>query len=55
MALSNVTVRLATAAIVTGQFFVEVDGRYLMDDKPNDTRTRLQWILRDYQSGKLPR
>lgn len=45
----------APTLLVTGQFFVEVDGQYLMDDKPNETRTRLQWILRDYQSGKLPR
>jgi hypothetical protein len=42
-------------SIVTGQFFVEVDGLYLLDDKPNETRARLQSILRDYQSGKLPR
>ena len=49
------TARTGTpTSIVTGQFFVEVDGQYLMDDKPNDTRARLHWILRDYQTGKLP-
>jgi hypothetical protein len=45
----------APKSIVTGQFFVEVDGQYLLDDRPNETRSRLHSILRDYQSGKLPR
>ena len=40
---------------VAGQYFVEVEGRYLIDDVPNDTRTRLRWILEAYRSGQLPR
>ena len=40
---------------VVGQFFVEIDGRYLIDDVPNDTRTRLRWVLEAYITGKLPR
>lgn len=38
---------------IAGQYFVEVDGRYLVDDVPNDTRTRLRWVLEAYRSGKL--
>lgn len=40
---------------VAGQYFVEVEGRYLMDDVPNDERTSLRWVLEAYRSGKLPR
>ena len=40
---------------ITGQFFVEVEGRYLLDDVPNDARTRLRWVLEAYRSGKLTR
>jgi hypothetical protein len=36
-----------------GQYFVEVEGRYLIDDVPNDTRTQLRWVLEAYRSGKL--
>lgn len=43
------------ATRIAGQYFVEVEGRYLIDDVPNDTRTRLRWILEAYRSGKLPR
>jgi hypothetical protein len=39
---------------LAGQYFVEVDGRYLVDDVPNDTRTRLRWVLEAYRAGKLP-
>jgi hypothetical protein len=39
---------------LAGQYFVEVDGRYLVDDVPNDTRTSLRWVLEAYRSGKLP-
>lgn len=42
-------------ARLAGQYFVEVEGRYLIDDVPNDQRTRLRWILEAYRSGKLPR
>lgn len=40
-------------SIVAGQYFVEVEGRYLVDDVPNDVRTRLRWVLEAYRSGKL--
>jgi len=40
---------------IAGQYFVEGDGRYLVDDVPNDERTRLRWVLEAYRSGKLPR
>ena len=41
--------------VLAGQYFVEVEGRYLMDDVPNDTRTRLRWVLEAYRNGRLPR
>jgi hypothetical protein len=37
-----------------GQYFVEVDGAYLIDDVPNTQRTRLRWVLEAYRSGKIP-
>jgi hypothetical protein len=40
---------------LAAQYFVEIEGRYLMDDVPNDTRTRLRWVLEAYRSGKIPR
>lgn len=40
---------------LAGQYFVEVEGRYLIDDVPNDLRTRLRWVLEAYRSGRLPR
>ena len=42
-------------ASIAGQYFVEVDGRYLIDDVPNEQRTRLRWVLEAYRAGKLPR
>jgi hypothetical protein len=41
--------------VLAGQYFVEVDGRYFIDDAPNDTRTRLRWVLEAYRNGRLPR
>lgn len=38
---------------IAGQYFVEVEGRYLIDDVPNDARTSLRWVLEAYRSGKL--
>ena len=38
---------------IAGQYFVEVDGRYLVDDVPNDERTSLRWVLEAYRSGRL--
>ncbi len=43
------------ATRIAAQYFVEIDGRYLIDDLPNDVRTRLRWVLEAYRSGKLPR
>lgn len=37
-----------------GQFFVQVDGTYLIDDVPNEQRTRLRWVLEAYRTGKIP-
>ena len=36
------------------QYFVEIDGRYFLDDVPNDDRTSLRWVLEAYRAGKLP-
>lgn len=43
------------ATRIAGQFFVEVEGKVLIDDVPNDVRTQLRWVLEAYRSGKLPR
>jgi len=43
----------AATSAIAGQYFVEIDGRYLVDDVPNDVRTRLRWVLEAYRSGKL--
>jgi hypothetical protein len=41
------------ATRIAGQYFVEIEGRYLVDDVPNDARTRLRWVLEAYRNGKL--
>jgi hypothetical protein len=41
------------ATRIAGQYFVEVDGRYLLDDVPNDERTRLRWVLEAYRAGRI--
>lgn len=41
------------SSIVAGQYFVQIEGRYLVDDVPNDVRTRLRWVLEAYRGGKL--
>ena len=43
------------ATRIAGQYFVEIEGRYFVDDVPNDTRTSLRWVLEAYRAGKLPR
>jgi hypothetical protein len=43
------------ATQVAGQYFVEIEGRYLLDDVPNDARTQLRWVLEAYRSGKIPK
>jgi len=40
---------------VAGQYFVEVEGRYLIDDVPNETRANLRRVLEAYRAGKVPR
>ena len=37
---------------LAGQYFVEVEGRYFIDDVPSDMRTRLRWVLEAYRAGK---
>jgi hypothetical protein len=43
------------ASRIAGQYFVDVEGRYLLDDVPNDARTSLRWVLEAYRAGKIPR
>ena len=38
---------------IAGQYFVEIDGRYFVDDVPNDVRTSLRWVLEAYRAGKI--
>ena len=40
---------------LAGQYFVEVEGRYLIDDVPNQTRASLRRVLDAYRGGKIPR
>jgi hypothetical protein len=40
---------------LAGQYFIEVDGKYLLDDAPGATRNQLRRVLEAYRSGKLPR
>jgi hypothetical protein len=37
---------------LAGQYFVEVDGRFLLDDAPSEERSRLQRVLQDYREEK---
>lgn len=41
------------ATRIAGQYFVEVEGRYLIDDVPNDARTQLRWVLEAYRAGRI--
>jgi len=38
---------------LAGQYYVEVEGRFLMDDAPSEERSRLRRLLEAYRSGKL--
>jgi len=38
---------------LAGQYYVEIDGRFLMDDVPGATRTQLRQVLEAYRSGKI--
>ena len=42
-------------AHLAGQYFIEVDGRYLLNDVPGPTRTQLRRVLEAYRAGRLPR
>jgi hypothetical protein len=44
----------AQPPVLAGQFFVEVDGRYLMDDVPSGERNRLREVLEAYRRGNIP-
>ncbi len=41
--------RLADERHLAGQFFVQVENRWLMDDVPSQTRTRLRHVLERYR------
>jgi len=41
----------AGAPHVAGQYFVEVEGRYFMDDVPSATRSQLRQVLEAWRSG----
>jgi len=45
----------AAASFIAGQYFVDIEGRCLLDDVPNDERTGLRWVLEAYRAGKIPR
>jgi len=36
-----------------GQYFVEIEGRYLIDDVPNGTRASLREVLEAYRAGRI--
>lgn len=40
---------------LAGQYFIEVDGKYLLNDVPGPTRAQLRRVLEAYRSGTLPR
>jgi hypothetical protein len=35
---------------IAGQYYVEADGGFLMDDRPSEARSRLQRALEDYRA-----
>lgn len=39
---------------LAGQYFIEVDGKYLLNDVPSLPRAQLRHVLEAYRSGKLP-
>jgi hypothetical protein len=40
---------------VAGQFFVEKDGRFVLDDEPSEARNRLRRALADYREARASR
>ncbi|MBM3366702.1 MAG: hypothetical protein FJY43_00165 [Betaproteobacteria bacterium] len=43
-----------TPSHLAGQYFIEVDGKYLLNDVPDPVRTQLRRVLEAYRAGKLP-
>lgn len=43
-----------TPSHLAGQYFIEVDGRYLLNDVPSPARAQLRRVLEAYRAGKLP-
>jgi hypothetical protein len=41
----------AAAHHVAGQYYVEVEGRFLMDDVPSETRSNLRRVLQSYRKA----
>lgn len=39
---------------LAGQYFIEVDGKYLLNDVPSPARAQLRHVLEAYRSGRLP-
>ena len=44
---------LKNAGHLAGQFFVEVEGRYLMNDVPGEERTQLRRVLDAWRAGRI--
>lgn len=44
---------LQKGARIAGQYFVEIEGRWLIDDIPSEPRARLRRILEAYRAGTL--
>jgi hypothetical protein len=40
---------------LAGQYFVEIEGRYFIDDVPSATRASLRRVLEAYRAGKIAR
>ena len=39
---------------LAGQYYVEVDGQFLMDDVPSEERSKLRQVLEKLKSGSEP-
>ena len=37
----------------SGQFYVEIEGKFLMDDAPGEERSKLRRVLEDIRIGKI--
>lgn len=43
---------LGPARHIAGEYYVEVDGKFLLDDVPSPSRAALRRVLEGYRSGK---